>query len=494
MEASIINYFLKVSVAMTIFYVVYQLLFRKDTFIALKRFYLLFSLILSALIPFVTIHLADEKPTQIPVAWLSEITIHPNSAPQSEVTSIHWQAVVLGVMLIISAVLILRFVLQIFEIYRLKYRNLSKKQDAYTLILLQGDKISPFSFFKWIFVDKEAWQDDNNEIIQHERIHASQWHSADVMFSELICIIFWWNPIAWLYRREIRVNHEFLADRGVLHQGFNPQNYQYALLQTMTVTNRIPINNYFNISQLKKRIAMMNKQPSPRQSAAKYLLVLPLAGLLIAGNAVKASPLKTFEELTSEPQSKQKNKNSKEVVVTAVSDESKAVGKSEVMPQYPGGEKAMMEYLAANIKYPEKAAKENVSGRIIVRFIVSKTGKIEDVKVIKGVSPECDAEAIRVVKAMPDWTPGKSNGKLVSVYYTMPIIFSLGNEKVEVEKMPFQNSVVYVDGKAISSEELKKIDPQKIESMNILKGDAAVKKYGDAVKEKTGAIEIILKK
>lgn len=97
----------------------------------------------------------------------------------------------------------------------------------------------------------------------------------------------------------------------------------------------------------------------------------------------------------------------------------------ETMPQYPGGDTALMEFIAKNLVYPEKAVKENLYGRVILQFTVDKNGDIQDVVVVRSVSPEVDAEAIRIVKSMPRWIPGKQRGKTVAVKYTLPINFNL---------------------------------------------------------------------
>ena len=97
----------------------------------------------------------------------------------------------------------------------------------------------------------------------------------------------------------------------------------------------------------------------------------------------------------------------------------------EVMPQVPGGQIAMLQYLMKNIKYPEQAVKEGIQGRVTVRFIVEKDGSISDVKPVLSVHPLLNKEAVRVVKSMPKWTPGKQNGKPVRVRFNLPVMFKL---------------------------------------------------------------------
>lgn len=113
----------------------------------------------------------------------------------------------------------------------------------------------------------------------------------------------------------------------------------------------------------------------------------------------------------------------------------------EQMPEYPGGPSALFEYLAKNIRYPESAEKAGIQGRVIATFVVMKDGSISNVKVVKSVSPELDTEALRVLSAMPNWTPGMQNGKAVNVKYTVPISFALPDSKIEETK---ESSVVVV--------------------------------------------------
>ena len=516
MENSILIYLVKTSVAFALFFGLYLLLFRRDTFLVAKRIYLLASLLFSALMPFITFHLsADEKP-RIPTAWLSEVVVVPfSSQAHAKAEVLDWQNVLVTAMFMVSIVFLIRFGLQLFEVFRLKYRNLSRKVNGYTVINISDNQVSPFSFFKWIFAGANTWEQDvENEILRHEMVHVKQWHSADVMLSELFCIVFWWNPFVWCYRREIRINHEYLADRGVLSVGFNPQQYQYLLLQTLAITNRIPINNHFNVSQLKQRIAMMNKKQSPMPSVAKYLLMMPLAGLLIAGNAVKASPMKLLDGISENAVTSKSGEETRSQAeangltssktVTSKEDNTqfnekknevkkkKAFVGVEQMPQFQGGENALMDYLSQNIRYPKVAAENGIQGRVTVRFIIDETGLVTDAVVIKGLDPSCDQEAIRVVKAMPKWIPGKQNGEVVPVYYTLPISYRLtGPEKPKLES---QNLLIIVDGKDVSPEEFQKINASDIQSVNILKGKSAIDAYGEKAQNKQGAIVIHLKK
>ena len=173
----------------------------------------------------------------------------------------------------------------------------------------------------------------------------------------------------------------------------------------------------------------------------------------------------------------------------------------EEMPQFPGGPSALFEFLSKNIQYPKDAEKAKLQGRVIVTFVVKKDGSITDAKVVKSVAPSLDAEALRVINAMPNWTPGKQGGQPVNVKYTVPLTFRLnGNDNKEVAQISNAGSdalsggetFFVIDDKPATAEEVKQIDPKTIDHMDVLKGESATKLYGE--KAKHGAVLIFTKK
>ena len=169
----------------------------------------------------------------------------------------------------------------------------------------------------------------------------------------------------------------------------------------------------------------------------------------------------------------------------------------EEMPEFPGGMAEAMEFLAKNINYPVAAQQAKIEGRVIVQFVVERDGSVSDVKVMRGVSPELDAEAIRVVSMMPKWIPGKQRGKAVAVKYTMPIMFRLQTpepkrEEVVVHADNVKNVLIIVDGEIKEGMNLSQISPETIESISVMKNETAIAEYGD--KAKDGAIIITTKK
>ena len=171
------------------------------------------------------------------------------------------------------------------------------------------------------------------------------------------------------------------------------------------------------------------------------------------------------------------------------------------MPQFPGGPAALFEFLSKNIQYPKDAEKAKLQGRVIVTFVVKKDGSITDAKVVKSVAPSLDAEALRVINAMPNWAPGRQGGQPVNVKYTVPLTFRLnGNDNKEVAQISNAGSnalsggetFFVIDDKPATAEEVKQIDPKTIDHMDVLKGESATKLYGE--KAKHGAVLIFTKK
>ena len=285
--------------------------------------------------------------------------------------------------------------------------------NSTAVYVLAGD-YSPFSFFRWIFVnpvDKTPLQ--LRQILTHEQTHVTQWHSVDALLSQLVAAAFWFNPIAWLMRVQVRSNLEYLADRSVLCEGMDKKAYQYHLLAVAYRKNVATITNNFNVLPLKKRIKMMNKQTSNPLARLKYLLFVPLTiALMVMNSSVIRANIQKEEVREAQ-------------TVKKAAPDNKVYEVCEQMPSYVGGQPALMKYLIENVRYPKAAVEAKQQGRVVVQFVVEKDGAVSSVKLLRSVTPLLDAEAIRVVKAMPKWNPGKKDGKLVRVRYALPVSFRL---------------------------------------------------------------------
>lgn len=277
----------------------------------------------------------------------------------------------------------------------------------------------PFSFFGWIFLNPATVKEDElDEILTHEMAHIKQRHSVDVLFAEMVSICCWMNPFAWLLKREVRLNLEFLADKRVVEAGFATKSYQYHLLG-LAYSHKYGLSNNFNFSHLKKRIIMMNKKKSNGTGRIKYaLFMVPAFALLVAGNT-------SCSQGASEKQDAKEETVVPEAVPTDSVAKENAYDVVEQMPEFPGGMKELLKFLQDNLKYPESAKKNNLQGRVVVQFVVEKDGTPTEFNVVRPVDPDLDAEALRVLKTMPKWKPGMEKGEAVRVKFTVPVAFKL---------------------------------------------------------------------
>ena len=406
-------YLIKANVVLVVLFGFYQLISGGDTFFKWRRLSLLSIYVLSLLLP--TINLASVIDDGSPVAnilpriayILPEVTVQP--MPEA----FDWQQFMIWMYVAVALALLLRVCWQVVMVCRLALRSKRLMLNGTAVYVLAGD-YSPFSFFRWIFVnpvDKTPLQ--LRQILTHEQTHVTQWHSVDALLSQLFVAAFWFNPITWLMRVQVRSNLEYLADRSVLCEGMDKKAYQYHLLAVAYRKNVATITNNFNVLPLKKRIKMMNKQTSNPLARFKYLLFVPLAIALLAMNSttIRANVQKKVVKTTKATKKTSANDKVYEVC--------------EQMPTFPGGDAALMKYLAENIKYPVSAQKAKEQGRVVVQFIVEKAGTVTGVKTVRSVTPALDAEAVRVIKAMPKWTPGKQGGQPVRVNYNVPVSFRL---------------------------------------------------------------------
>ena len=296
-------YFLKINVAIALFYAFYRLFFYKDTFFAWRRTALLCFFAVSTAVPLLDIQhwIVQQEPMAAmadlyAAVVLPELTLTPQ--PETDWRQLVADGIVVAYWLV-AALLALRFLVQLAGIVRLARRCPTQKIDGTTVHLLPRAE-GPFSFFRWIFVCPDAHTGDElHEILTHERTHARQWHSIDVLTGELACIICWFNPFAWLMKREIRTNLEYMADEKVLETGHDSRTYQYHLLGLSHHKAAATIYNSFNVLPLKKRIIMMNKRRTRAIGRTKYLMFLPLAALLMIVSNIEAVARAT-QKITTE--------------------------------------------------------------------------------------------------------------------------------------------------------------------------------------------------
>jgi len=445
---SLLNYFLESSVAIAVLMIFYQLFLRRLTTYKLNRFFLLFVMVFGSLLPLLNIEFSpDSESVILPLANLQVFTVYAFGAIPAEtengfsIYTLFIASLALG-----TVILLFRFFWRISPFFKLVNNKKSKKYKGFNLVFLY-DEGSPFSFFKWIFWPKmKGLSETETQIaLQHELVHVKQYHSLDIILFELLLALNWFNPFFWLIGNCLREQHEFLADRGAVTKDVSKQNYMQILAYMSTGgIDYKPIFNNFNKSYLKKRIIMLNKNTNVKKSMGRVLFVLPILAILLftfaCNNAdSKSSPIveKSNKKVETKAEKQKVEKRVKEEAVqkTEIDSEDKVFQVVEVMPSFPGGDKARIKYLSGAVEYPKEAKEKGVQGTVYVGFVVEKDGSVSDVKIMRGLGSGCDEAAMSAIEKMPKWNPGTQRGKAVRVGYTIPISFKLsGNTEKSASK------------------------------------------------------------
>ncbi|MCB0552671.1 MAG: TonB family protein [Phaeodactylibacter sp.] len=440
-----ITYILGVTLCWAAFYGLYAWLLSRATFFNLNRAYLLIALMLGLVLPLTPWPAPGGGSAEMITVTLQPITVgieaveivvtatanEPGLSLWDVLLILYWAGVVVST---------LRFGYGLWTLWGLYRRSDRQKYQGYTLVSTEVWH-TPFSFFRLLFWSKQMPYppEDEEKIIRHEQAHMRQWHSLDVLWIELLSIIFWPSPMVFLYSRSLRVVHEYLADHAVLKHHTRKKQYGHLLLRQSQSGPQIALANYFLNSQLKKRIVMMTKTKSKRQALIRYLLVLPLLfGLVLA--------------FAQQPEKNKKSEVAGEVFKVV-----------EEMPRFPGCEdtegsaqektqcanQKLMEFIGANLRYPEDAKKAGIEGTSVVRFIVNKEGRLEDIQVVRSISPSIDEEVARVMKLMNEqglqWQPGHQRGKAVNVEFNLPVRFALSakDKAAQTEAGPISSEEIF---------------------------------------------------
>lgn len=275
---NLLIYFLKANGLIILFYLMYVLFLRKETFFTSNRWYLIGGLVLSLILPLITFTKTIwVEPTPIPVIYEELIPINNNAikTPIQE-TSLDWSLIITTTYIAISILLILKITFELASFFNRIRKN--RKQKETNFVLIHSDTTeNPFSFFHYIVINPNRFsKEEFQHILTHESIHVKQKHSIDVLLSKLFCAFFWANPIVWLYRKAILQNLEFIADSETFQQIENKYEYQKTLLKVVTHQHDLSITNQFYQSLIKKRIVMLHTNQSHKRNAWKYGIILPL--------------------------------------------------------------------------------------------------------------------------------------------------------------------------------------------------------------------------
>ena len=277
------------------------------------------------------------------------------------------------------------------------------------------------SFFHRIWIEEPAGDRGRlSEIIAHERGHVSSGHSWDRLWAAALCAVLWWSPFVWMWSRSLREVHEYQADRAALDRGFDSRQYIILMLRQSTDLHPELVSG-FGHSLIKKRLVMISRF-SPRRAKFRILLSLPLVALLMALVSFTAVPASGADR----PSGSGAADSVRSVAGPGSERSDRVYERPEVMPEFPGdAPNALMSWIAGHLKYPAEAAEKGISGTVVCRFVVSKTGRVLQPEIIESPDRSLSEEVLRLFGLMPNWKPGSQDGVPVDVSLTLPVRFSL---------------------------------------------------------------------
>ena len=495
------------SLYLALFYAFFLLVMRRTTFFRLNRILLLAGTVACFLLPMLRL-----RTVEVPFLMAGPLTEAASEPALTAGPSASSPFPYLELLYAIGFLAVLGWTaVAMVRMYRtIRKGAATRLEDGIRLVLTEAD-IPSFSWGRTIVMSRKD-SEQNPVILQHEKAHIQKKHTLDILLFTAVTLVHWFNPLVWITLSELKLLHEYEADDAVLNHGIDATQYQLLLVRKAVGDKRFTLANGFQHAKLKNRIDMMLQAPTSGWKRLSWLAILPfLAGTMFLCNPVRAKVVSAdLPEIQPETIAELSETTPATPETTpATPDTTKAIPFSqlEVKPTFQGGEAgtSFTKWVNENLKYPQAAKDAGVQGRVTLQFIVYPDGSVRDTKVLRGAHPDLDAEALRVVSASPNWTPGYVNGEPVKVTYTFPVIFQLSGKKTEPKTASIHvtgeagdvfirgalaDSVLFVlDGKPVNR---KDVNLETIESIQVLKDEKAVEKYGE--KGRNGVVEFTSKK
>lgn len=426
-------YLFRSAVVLTALFVPFLLLLRNEKNILLNRSLLIGTMLVSLSLPLMNISLpqswldfsffpAEDTNTQtagsVIVGQLSasEAVV----VPEENWLADHWMNLLTAFWVIGIVWYLIKQIESLLFIHRITHSEevVSQTLDGGQILYLVPGSMPSFSWMNIIVMSVEDYSQNGDTILLHEQAHIHSHHSLDKLLLMLCQALQWWNPFVWLLGDALGQTHEYEADQTVINSGINATQYQLLLISKAAGPAGLALVNGFKHNKLKSRIIMMNKSNQSRFAWARYSVLVPMLFVAFLVSAqTKPAPSESKQatvELTPSKANVEETKPDDAVFTVC-----------ENQPEFPGGEKGLMEYLQKNLKYPEQCLKDSIQGRVIVSFIVEKDGSISNVEEVKSSDPRLTEEAKRMVSNMPKWEPGTQRGEKVRVKYVLPVTFKL---------------------------------------------------------------------
>ena len=416
-----IVYSLKVALCLMVFMAFYELLLRRTTLHRLNRSVLLAIMVAAIVLPVMRVRMASPMAVSQGMVVMEGLfaTVGTAEPHQTETVGSGWVQALYLVYIIGMVAMALRVVWQLCAVGFIIKRSRrvteglpSAVAENRVRVYVAPEGVSSFSWFRYVVVSATDWHEHRHEVLAHEQEHVCRRHSVDVLLCDLLAVFQWYNPAIWLLRRALREVHEYEADRRVIYEGIDTRAYQMLLISHAVGERAFALANNFHQKSLKNRIRMMKRNSTNPWQSLRALALLPVGALALMAFAHPS--VNNLESTTTI-----------QTVVTDTLHSGKTYDVVEQMPEFPGGIQALISWVGENLQYPQSCIDQNIEGRVLVSFIVDKSGKVRDAEILRSVAPEIDAEALRVVNAMPDWKPGIHEGAPVHVKYSLPLVFKI---------------------------------------------------------------------
>ena len=418
--SSFLLYIARAGLYLGLFYAFYLLVMRRTTFFRLNRALLLCGSFLCLMLPVFRLR------TVMTGGLASELSMVAAGAETAEAAvsaSFPWKEVLLAVYAAGALATLTLYALSAWKIRRMMHRGESTRMaDGCRLIVLDED-VPSFSWGRKIVMSRKDLV-ENPAILTHEMMHVHCCHSVDLVLFFPLQLLFWWNPLVWITREELRLLHEYEADEGVIQKGIDATSYQLLLVRKAVGEHRFTLASGFQHAKLKSRIEMMLKPGSSGWMRWSYVALVPVLGcFMFICNPVKAVNLQeatgTFAESAAEERIPAPNQEESAYHMGA------QMVLFEQMPRFNGGDtRAFSQWL--NSQSSNQIRNDGVQGRMLVQFTVGADGKVGDVKVLKGLREDLDNKVAQIIASSPDWEPGiNANGVAVPVSFSMPIVFTV---------------------------------------------------------------------
>lgn len=469
MEALFI-YFLKANGLLTTFFLAYYFLLRKETFFNKNRWFLIFGLLASVLLPLITF----TKTIWVDPTPIDYETISNDYIPyiiENKVTEepIDWNSILMYVYFGISIILVLRLLIEVLSFFRIvSFGKRIKTKEA--ILIDNSTNENPFSFFKHIVFNSQMFSEEELEhIITHENIHVKEKHSIDVLVSKLFCAFFWINPIMWLYQKEMLQNLEYIADDKASTLVQDKINYQKTLLKVVTNQHQLSITNQFYQSLIKKRIVMLNTNQSNQRKSWKYTLILPVlsAFMLLFQVETVAQEKKSSETKVKESKARISS-DEKTLYFESKNDTTKSnENKVKTSEKYEFVTTTFDDFDSFDIRFEMKNEIINENEKALF-FFNDKEISPKEAKIIKGNS------IAEIIQILP-------NTSMIALYGEKG---KNGVIKINSEPKSTSNKLYIINGKEVLQSEIPKGATLEVDGAIIeLSNEEGIKKYGQKAKD-----------